>query len=98
MSGERRVYDREFKIQAVKLYEEGDKRLRDVEEELGIGNGCLSHWKRELVEEKENAFPGQGQLPDKDKEIAKLRRENEILREERDILKKAVGIFSKKPQ
>lgn len=98
MSVERRVYDREFKIQAVKLYEESDKRLKDVEEELGIGNGCLSHWKKELAEEKENAFPGQGQLPDKDKEIAKLRRENEILREERDILKKAVGIFSKKPQ
>jgi transposase len=98
MSVERRVYDREFKIRAVKLYEEGDKRLRDVEDELGIGNGCLSHWKKEFAEEKDDAFPGQGQLPDKDREIARLQRENEVLREERDILKKAVGIFSKKPQ
>lgn len=98
MSVERKTYDREFKIRAVRFYEESDKRLRDVEEELGIGNGCLSHWKKQLAEEKENAFPGQGQLPDSEKELARLRRENEILREERDILKKAVGIFSKKPQ
>jgi len=94
----RRSYDKAFKLRAIRLYEEGDKKLRDVEQELGIGWGCLSHWRREYAQENEKAFPGHGNQLDKDSEINRLKRELEDIREERDILKKAIGIFSRKPQ
>lgn len=95
---ERRSYDKQFKLDAIRLYAESGKKLRDIEQELGIGCGCISHWRRELKEDENNAFRGNGNLTEQDKEIARLKRENERLREERDILKKAVGIFSKGPQ
>ena len=95
MTGKRRKYDREFKMNALQFYEESGKRLRDVESALGLGSGCLRHWGRELEQEKENAFPGNGNLSPEAKEMARLKRENEILKQERDILKKALGIFSK---
>ncbi len=69
---------------------------RDFEIEMGIGSGCISHWKKELRESEKNAFPGNG--TPRDQEIAKLKREIERLKQERDILKKAVGIFSKPPE
>ena len=93
----RKKYDKQFKIEAVRYYEESDKTRKEVEQELGITSGCLSHWKRELSEQGPEAFPGNGNLPDSEKEIARLRRELEIVREERDILKKAISIFSKTP-
>jgi transposase len=91
----RMKYDKEFKLNAIKLHEKSGKKQRDFERDLGIGEGCLSHWKRELKDEKENAFPGNGNP--RDVEMARLKRENDILRQERDILKKALGIFSKTP-
>ncbi len=94
--GRRNKYDKDFKLNAIRLCEESGKKQRDFEKEMGIGGGCISHWKRELNESKEQAFPGNG-IP-RDQEIARLKRENEILRQERDILKKAVGIFSKPPE
>jgi transposase len=92
---QRKKYDKEFKFNALKLFEESGRKQRDFERELGIGEGCISHWKRELKEDKENVFPGNGNP--RDVEFAKLKRENEILKQERDILKKALGIFSKTP-
>ena len=62
--------------------------------DLGVGAGCLSRWKRKLAEEGENAFPGHGRLAPDQERMRQLERENEILRQERDILKKAVAIFS----
>ena len=93
--GRRKKYDKEFKLNAIKFYEESGKKQRDVEKELGIGDGCLSHWKKELEEYQDQSFPGNGNT--RDHEMEKLRRENEILKQERDILKKALGIFSKTP-
>ena len=93
----RKKYDKQFKIEAVRYYEESNKTRKEIEQELGITSGCLSHWKRELAEQGLEAFPGNGNLPDSEKEIARLRRELEIVRAERDILKKAISIFSKTP-
>lgn len=90
----RKQYDKEFKINAVRLYEESGKLLREVEQELGIGTGCISHWRKELQDQGELSFPGNGNLNEKDAEMARLKRELEIVKQERDILKKAVGIFS----
>jgi transposase len=68
--------------------------LREVEKELGVGTGCISHWRKELQDQGELSFPGNGKLNEKDAEMARLKRELEIVKQERDILKKAVGIFS----
>ena len=94
MTKTRRNYTREFKLEAVRLLETSDKSASQLERELGIGGGCLSRWKREFAEEGENAFPGHGRLTPDQEHVRQLERENEILRQERDILKKAVAIFS----
>jgi transposase len=57
--------------------------------------GQLHHWRRELAEAGEQAFPGKGNLSADEAIMRQLQRENEILRQERDILKKAIAIFSR---
>ena len=94
MTKTRRTYTREFKLEAVHLLETSGRSAAQIERELGIGSGCLSRWRREFAEEGENAFPGHGRLAPDQEQIRQLEQENEILRQERDILKKAVAIFS----
>jgi transposase len=91
---ERRKYTREFKLEAVRLYESGGKSMRAIEQELGITPFLLAKWVQQVRQKETQAFPGKGKLSEGEAELARLRRENEILRQERDILKKAVGIFS----
>jgi transposase len=92
-----RAYDREFKMEAVDMASEPGVTARDVEQRLGIGQGVLSRWKRELKNDGKQAFPGKGHLKPEDEELRRLKRECERLRRERDILKKAVAIFSTDP-
>jgi transposase len=92
-----RKYDLEFKQEAVRMAAEPGVTNRSVERRLGIGQGVLSRWKRELRENGKQAFPGKGHLKPEDEEIRRLKRETERLRRERDILKKAVAIFSTDP-
>ena len=61
-----------------------------------IGTGQVYRWKKLFVEDGGRAFPGNGKP--RDAELAELRKENKNLREERDILRKAVAIFSKPPR
>jgi transposase len=68
-----------------------------IERDLGISQGIISRWKRELRKDGDQAFPGKGRLKPDDDEMRRLKRENERLRRERDILKKAVAIFSEDP-
>jgi transposase len=70
------------------------KRVSEIEQDLGLWRGAISGWQRALKQKGEEAFPGQGRLTETEERIRKLERENEILRQERDILKKAVAIFS----
>ena len=93
----RRVYDKEFKIDAVRLVMEEGQKASEVERNLGIGTGVIYRWIRELRDDPDNAFPGKGHLKPDDEEFRKLKRENERLRRERDILKKAITIFSEEP-
>lgn len=94
MAKVRRQYTREFKMEAVHLLETSGRSASELEEELGIGKSCLRRWKREFAQDGEDAFPGQGRLTPEQEELRRLKRENEILRQQRDILKKAVAIFS----
>jgi transposase len=97
-TGPRKYYNREFKINAVSLVTERGRRVSEVARDLGIRPNMLWRWKLELTKEPEQAFPGKGYLQDKDEEIRQLRKELVDTREERDILKKVVAIFSKHPK
>jgi transposase len=90
-------FDKEFKIEAVRLASEPGNTQSKIERDLGISQGIISRWKRELRKDGEQAFPGKGRLKPDDDEMRRLKRENERLRQERDILKKAVAIFSEDP-
>jgi transposase len=90
----RKTYSREFKLEALRLVETTGKSMAQIERDLGIGEGCLRQWKRKLAADGGNAFPGHGKLPPEQERIRQLERELEIVRQERDILKKAVAIFS----
>jgi transposase len=94
MAKHRRQYSREFKVEAVQLWETSGRTAPEIEQELGIGQGGLVRWKRELAKGGEDAFPGHGCLTSDEERVRQLERENEILRQERDILKKAIAIFS----
>ena len=89
-----RTYSQEFKQEAVNLVKTTGKSCSQIERELGITSYLLSKWVKQSGEKGEQAFPGKGRLTAVEEELWQLRRENEILRQERDILKKVVVIFS----
>jgi len=92
----RRTHTQEFKAEAVRLVQEGGLPLARVAQDLGVDRKLLRRWRGQLEksESKEQAFPGKGKLRPEDEEVRRLKRENEVLRQERDILKKALAIFS----
>ena len=85
----RRTYDREFKLEAVRMASEQGVTAKEVEKRLGIGQGVLSRWRLQFTHDPKQAFPGKGHLKPADDELRQLKREKERLRRERDILKKA---------
>jgi|APSaa5957512622_1039677.scaffolds.fasta_scaffold06494_1 transposase len=90
----KRSYAEEFKLEAIRLYEITEKSQAEVEEELGMTAGLLSKWISRYRKEGPDAFPGKGNLSGRDEEIYRLKEEIRILKQERDILKKTVSIFS----
>ena len=98
MGKKRRQFTKEFKIEAVRLIVEAGRKVSEVARELGIAEALLARWKKKYEEGKADPFPGKGRLSLEDDELRRLRRENERLRMERDILKKAVAIFSEEPK
>ena len=96
LGGKRRKYDSEFKREAVKLVLEGGRVAAEVAKGLGINENVLYRWIRQYREDPENSFPGKGKLKPEDEELRLLRRELADVKEERDMLKKVVSIFSKR--
>lgn len=95
----RQTYTAEFKREAVKLLERGDRPAADIARELGIKRNQLYKWQQQLSERGEGAFPGQGRpVGDKEAEIARLKRELEQVTEQRDILKKAARYFARESE
>jgi len=90
----RKSYTTEFKLSAIRLYEQGGTKLRDLEKDLGISSGSLSHWRSDFASGKFKDSPGKDNQPPESPETARLRRQLEMVTEERNILKKAIGIFS----
>ncbi len=95
MTGFRKQYTREFKLETVQLLERSGRSASELERDLDIGRGSLWRWQREFVADGEDAFPGHGRLTPEQDRLRQLEREIEVLRQERDILKKAIAIFSR---
>jgi len=97
MSKDRRKYSKEFKFEAIQLQKKGGRTVSEVERELGITQGLLWKWKADLEKQpkKEEAFPGNGKLSDTDARIRQLEREIALLKEDKEILKKVLTMFSK---
>jgi transposase len=93
MESERRQYTPEFKREAVQLSELGDKSAAQVARDLGITPKILYRWRAKLRSAGQGAFRGQGPTHPED-DLVQLRREVALLQQERDILKKALAIFS----
>ena len=90
----RRTYTQEFKIEAVRLSRRPDLTVTQAARDLGIAAKLLYRWRSDLAAEPAEAFPGKGRRRAADQELERLRRENEQLRLERDILKKATAFFA----
>jgi len=95
---ERRLHSREFKLEAVRLVTEGGRSKTEVARNLGIHVNLLYKWTNQYLLESEKAFPGVGHPRTYDEENQRLKRALADVQEERDILKKALAIFSKRPR
>jgi len=95
MSKSRKKYPREFKLEAVRQLQSGQYSSAELARRLGIQEHDLRGWKREVEMKGEQAFPGAGRLSGEHAELVKLRRELEQVKEERDILKKAMAFFAR---
>lgn len=87
---EKRRYDKEFKVSAVKLITEEGESAAEVARKLGIHSNLIYVWKKKYGQDGEKAFVGKGHLS----ELVSLRRKVKELEEDKEILKKAMGIFS----
>lgn len=89
-----RKYDKEFRLNAVKHYESSGKSISNISEALGIPLSTLAGWIKEYREQGEMAFPGSGNIKSCHEEYYRLKKAYEDVKMERDILKKAIAIFS----
>ena len=90
----RRSYSREFKKEAVALITEKGYGIAEASRNLGIEYSVLRRWKTQLADDPQNAFPGKGKRNPDDQAFKDLQRELERVKEERDILKKALAYFA----
>lgn len=96
-----RKYSQEFKLEALELLRRGDKSAGQIERELGITPGMLLKWRaRYQIVSREGQVPeiGPSDMEAAKAEIRRLQRELANMEEERDILKKALYIFSRKSE
>ena len=91
MVSKRKRYSREFKIETV-------HSVSEVARDLEIHPNTLYKWIHQFGENPKEAFPGKGKQTSDAEELSRLRRENQRLKMERDILKKAMVIFSSDPK
>ncbi len=88
---ERRVFTEGFKREAVRLIETSGRTIAQIGEDLGVGLSTLSRWKRIYREAGSSSEPHD----DVRQELVRLRKENAVLRQEREILKRAATFFAK---
>jgi transposase len=86
-------YDKDFKVEAVRLVMDGGRTVSSVADGLGISDTALYRWISEYKQDQGHAFPGSGNLKPDDEEIRRMKRLIADLQEENAILKKAAAIF-----
>jgi len=91
----RRVFSREFKLEAVKLVTERGVAVVQAARDLDVAESVLRRWIRDVAADTRHAFPGHGQVRPEQQEVDRLRREVAKLRAERDILEKAARYFAR---
>jgi transposase len=91
---ERRVYTKEFKLEAVALAKKGEKPISHIANDLGLNENVLYRWVHQAREAGNGiqVFPGRGKP--RDEELVRLRKEVKSLRAANEILKKAAVIFA----
>ena len=90
------MYDVTFKLQVCKAKEaHPEKTFRQIAAEYGVGSGAVSNWYRKYRLYGENAFDPEAQRLANEKELLRLMKENDDLKEENEILKKAMAFFAK---
>ena len=96
MAIRRQRFDKQFKLDALRMIQDSDRPLAEIARELGVHPNVLYRWRNQLLADPDQAFPGKGKLKPEDEELRRLRRELDIVKEERDILKKALAVFSRR--
>ncbi len=91
----RKTYDKEFKLQAVRMVKEDGKRIAEVARELDLAEQTLHNWVKKYNQDKEASFVGSGNVQPENKMEYDLQKRIRDLEEENTILKKAMGIFAK---
>ena len=91
---QRRIFSREYKLEAVKLIRERGVTVAQAARDLDVHENVLRKWVREYGEDPSQSFPGKGQMKPEQLEIERLRREVAKLKAERDILKNDHGLWS----
>jgi transposase len=89
--GKKRYHDDAFKVEALRILAASGRKVEEVAEDLGISRSTLSKWKTHVAHVDLLAGPHD----DVQKELSRLRHEVELLRAERDLLKKATAFFAK---
>ena len=90
----RKTYSPEFKMEAVSLITQKGYSIAEASRNLGIDYSVLQRWKKQLSDDPQNAFPGKGNLRAADQDLRQAQRELARVKEERDILKKALAYFA----
>jgi transposase len=94
MGGRYRKYTREFKVEALQLLAKGGKSAAELERELGITKGMLLKWRQRYKMNGQQQTLEPRDLEAANAEIRRLKRDLEVTSQERDILRKAIAIFS----
>jgi transposase len=95
MPERRRKFDKQFILEALRLVERGGRPVTAIARDLGIHPNLIYKWRQVFQADGNDAFPGKGKLKPADEELRRLRRELEVVTQERDILKKALAVFSR---
>ena len=93
MPSRRPPYPSEFRAEAVRLVRSSNKLIREVASDLGIAEQSLRNWLRQA--DLDDGHRSDGLTSIEQEELRRLRRENRVLRQEREILKKAAAFFAR---
>ncbi|GHO68117.1 transposase [Ktedonobacter sp. SOSP1-52] len=85
MSKDQKIYTKEFKIEAMSLAETSSKPITEIARDLRVSDSTIHNWRKQFSEHGEQAFPGSGHQTPEAEEVRRLKRELEVVKQERDI-------------